>query len=59
MTLNEKLDLISDLERASFNSRAIESIVESLEHPENLNGPFDTVDDLWKSVEEEKPNAKD
>ena len=59
MTLNEKLDLISDLERASFNSRTIESIVESLEHPENLNGPFDTVDDFWKSVEEEKPNAKD
>lgn len=59
MTLNEKLNLISDLERASFNSRAIESIVESLEHPENLNGPFDTVDDFWKSIEEEKPNAKD
>lgn len=51
MTLNEKLNLISDLENANFNTKTIETIVESIEHPENLHGPYNTVDDLWKAVE--------
>lgn len=54
MTINEKLNLISDLESVKFKSTTIESIVESIEHPESLNGPFETVDDLWKAVEENK-----
>lgn len=56
MTLNEKLNLISDLESAKFNSKTIETIVESIEHPENLHGPFNNVDELWKAIGDKNEN---
>ena len=48
LTLNEKLDLISDLEEARFKPDVIDTIVESIESPENLNGPFETLDEFYK-----------
>lgn len=52
MTLTEKLNLISELETAKFNSNTIETIVESIEHPENNNGPFDSLEDFWNHIDE-------
>ena len=37
LTLNEKLDLISDLEEARFKQDVIDVIVESIEFPERNN----------------------
>ena len=51
LTLNEKLDLISDLEEARFKQYVIDVIVESIEHPENLNGPFETLDEFYKHID--------
>ena len=50
MTLNEKLNLISELESAKFNSDTIETIVESFEHPEN-NTQFNNVEELWAHID--------
>ena len=62
MTLNEKLELISELESAKFNTDTIERLVESIEHPENNNGPFNSIDELWdhldKISEENKTSEK-
>ena len=51
LTLNEKLDLISDLEEAKFKQDVIDTIVESIESPENLNGPFETLDEFYKHID--------
>lgn len=51
LTLNEKLDLISDLEEARFKPDVIDTIVESMEFPENLNGPFETLDEFYKHLD--------
>ena len=51
MTLNEKLELISEFESAKFNSNTIEGLVESIEHPEKNSGPFETVNDLWAHID--------
>lgn len=64
LTLNEKLNLISDLEEAKFKQDVIDIIVESIEHPENLNGPFNTIEEFWDHInslpdDEESENAED
>ena len=65
LTLNEKLNIISDLEEAKFKQDVINTIVESIEHPENLNGPFETLEEFWDHInslpddEEESTNEKD
>ena len=51
MTLNEKLELISDLEKSRFKQDVIHTIVESLEHPEKNNGPFETLEELWDHID--------
>lgn len=51
LTLNEKLDLISDLEEAKFKQDVIDVIVESIEHPENLNGPFETLEEFYAHID--------
>ena len=51
LTLNEKLNLISDLEEAKFKQDVIDIIVESIEHPENLNGPFETLEEFWNHID--------
>ena len=64
LTLNEKLNLISDLEDAKFKQDVINVIVESLEFPERNNGPFNTIEEFWDHInslpdEEESTNEKD
>ena len=64
LTLNEKLNLISDLEEAKFKQDVIDVIVESIEHPENRNGPFETLEEFWNHIdnlpdEEETDDAED
>ena len=63
LTLNEKLDLISDLEEAKFKQDVIDVIVESIEFPERNNGPFNSIEEFWEHInslpnEEEPDDAK-
>ena len=51
LTLNEKLNIISDLEEAKFKQDVINTIVESIEHPENLNGPFETLEEFYAHID--------
>lgn len=51
LTLNEKLNLISDLEEAKFKPDVIDTIVESIESPEKLNGPFETLDEFYNHID--------
>ena len=51
LTLNEKLDLISDLEEAKFKPDVIDTIVESIESPEKLNGPFETLEEFYNHID--------
>ena len=51
MTLNEKLEFISELEDQKFNSTTIDTLVESIEHPERNNGPFTSVEELWAHID--------
>ena len=51
LTLTEKLNLISDLEEAKFKPDVIDTIVESIEHPERLNGPFNSVQEFWDHID--------
>ena len=63
LTLNEKLNLISDLEEAKFKQDVIDVIVESIEFPERNNGPFNSIEEFWEHInslpdEEESDDAK-
>lgn len=49
MTLHEKLNVLTELENANLNPDTIESIVESMEHPETLKS-YNSVEELWKDV---------
>ncbi len=51
LTLNEKLNLISDLEESKFKPDVISTIVESMESPEKLNGPFESLEDFYKHID--------
>ena len=51
LTLNEKLNIISDLEEAKFKQDVINTIVESIEHPEKLNGPFNTLEEFYAHID--------
>lgn len=55
MTLNEKLNLISDLESEGLNEEMIESVVYMEEHPEEWKH-FDTVDEFnaWLESDDEE-----
>ena len=64
LTLNEKLNLISDLEEAKFKQDVIDTIVESIEFPERNNGPFESIEEFWNHIdslpdEEETSNEED
>ena len=63
LTLNEKLNLISDLEEANFKQDVIDTIVESIEFPERNNGPFETLEEFWNHIDnlpdEEEPNDEE
>ena len=51
LTLNEKLNLISDLEEARFKQDVIDTIVESMESPEKLNGPFKNLEEFYAHID--------
>ena len=51
LTLNEKLNLISDLEEAKFKQDVIDTIVESMESPEKLNGPFENLEEFYNHID--------
>lgn len=51
LTLNEKLNLISDLEEAKFKPDVINTIVESMESPQKLNGPFETLEEFYNHID--------
>ena len=51
LSLNEKLNLISDLEEAKFKQDVINTIVESIEHHENLNGPFNKLEEFYAHID--------
>lgn len=57
MTLNEKLNLISDLEDEGLNEEMIESVVYMEEHPQEWK-KFDTVEDAnaWLESDDEDNN---
>ena len=57
MTLNEKLNLISDLEAEGLNEEMIESVVYMEEHPQEWK-KFDTVEDAnaWLESDDEDNN---
>lgn len=57
MTLNEKLNLISDLEAEGLNEEMIESVVYMEEHPQEWK-KFETVEDAnaWLESDDEDDN---
>lgn len=50
LTLNEKLNLISDLEAENLPEELIESIIEHVEHPEPLGKRYKTVKELMEDL---------
>lgn len=58
MTLNEKLNFISEMESAKFSSDTIETLVESIEHPEK-NTQFNSVEELWAHIDSLPDEDKD
>lgn len=50
LTLNEKLNFISECEDANLHPQAIEALLEAKEHPEKCK-KFDTVEELMADLE--------
>lgn len=54
MTLNEKLDVIADLEEENLAQELIESIVDQLENPEPLGKRYKTAKELIEDLESDE-----
>lgn len=54
MTLNEKLDVIADLEEENLSQELIESIVDQLENPEPLGKRYKTANELIEDLESDE-----
>lgn len=54
MTLNEKLNLIADLEAEKLSEELIESIVEQLEHPEPLGKRYSSFKELLADLDDDE-----
>ena len=54
MTLNEKLNLIADLESEKLSEELIESIVEQIEHPEPLGKRYASFKEMLADMESEE-----
>ena len=54
MTLNEKLNIIADLETENLSEELIESIVDQLENPEPLGRRYKTAKELMKDLERDE-----
>lgn len=51
MTLNEKLNLIADLEAENLTEAMIENVIHMEEHPEDWKGPFNTPEEALAYLE--------
>ena len=54
MTLNEKLNLIADLEAEKLSEELIESIVEQIENPEPLGKKYSSFKEMLADMENEE-----
>ena len=54
LTLNEKLNIISDLEAEKLSEELIESIVEQIENPEPRGKRYNSVKELMKDLESDE-----
>lgn len=59
MTLNEKLNLISDLEAENLSEEMIEGVIHAEEHPEEWKH-FNTVEEAnaWLDSDDEDNNSE-
>lgn len=54
LTLNEKLNVIADLEAEKLSEELIESIVEQLENPEPLGKRYKTFTELVEDLDNDE-----
>ena len=53
MTLNEKLNVIADLEEENLSEEIIGSIIEDIENPEPRGKRYSAVEELMSDLESE------
>lgn len=53
MTLNEKLNVIADLEAENLSEELIESIIDHIENPEPRGKRYSSVKELMEDLESE------
>lgn len=54
MTLNEKLNIIADLESEKLSEELIESIIEQIENPEPISKRYKTVKELMEDLKSDE-----
>ena len=54
MTLNEKLNIIADLEEEHLSEELIESIIEHIENPEPRGKRYSSVEELMADLESDE-----
>ena len=54
LTLNEKLNIISDLEAEKLSEELIESIVEQIENPEPVGKRYKSFKELLADIENDE-----
>lgn len=54
LTLNEKLNVIADLEAEKLSEELIESIVEQLENPEPTGKRYSSIKELMADLENDE-----
>lgn len=54
LTLNEKLNIIADLEAEKLSEELIESIVEQVEHPEPVGKRYKSFKELLVDIENDE-----
>ena len=54
MTLNEKLNVIADLEEENLSEEMIESIIKDVENPEPRGKRYSSVEELMSDLESDE-----
>ena len=54
MTLNEKLNIIADLEAEKLSEELIESLVEQIEKPEPIGKRYSSIKELMADLENDE-----
>ena len=54
LTLNEKLNLIADLEQEKLSEELIEGIIEHVEHPEPLGKRYSSFKELLADLDNDE-----